>query len=96
MTDCIEIDISKWKSIFSHHIRNASKEKEKDLFENNLNTQTGVNRSTFLKAALRNQVLSYYRDELLKDDFRLNRIRELWNWITLFLLIFGPNFPYDY
>lgn len=77
MTDCIEIDISKRKSIFLHQIRNASKEKEKDLFESNLNTQTGVNRSTFLKAALRNQVLSYYRDELLKDDFRLNRIREL-------------------
>ena len=42
-----------------------------------MNKQTWVNRSMFLKAALRNQVFSYYQDELLKDDSPLERIQEL-------------------
>ena len=83
MTEYIENDITKWKSIFSWSI------------ENNLNTQTRVNKSTYLKTALRNQVFSYDQDELLTDDGRLNKIRELWRRITSFLLIFRPKFLYD-
>ena len=83
MTEYIENDITKWKSIFSWSI------------ENNLNTQTRVNKSTYLKTALRNQVFSYDQDELLTDDGRLNKIRELWRRITSFLLILRPKFLYD-
>ena len=55
----------------------CAKRKIKRSIENNMNKQTWINRSTFLKAALRNQVFSYYQDELLKDDSRLERIQEL-------------------
>ena len=48
--------------------RKFVKRKRKRSIENNLNTQTQVNRSTYLKTALRNQVFSYNQDELLKDD----------------------------
>ena len=44
------------------------KRKRKRSIENNLNTQTQVHRSTYIKKALRNQVFSYNQDELLKDD----------------------------
>ena len=53
----------------------CAKRKIKRSIENNLNTQTRVNRSTYLKTALGNQVFSYDRDELLTDDGRLNRIQ---------------------
>ena len=53
-----------------------AKGKIKKSIENNLNTQTWVNRSTCLKTALRNHVSSYNQDELLKDDGRDDRIRE--------------------
>ena len=70
------------------------KRKRKRSIENNLNTQTQVHRSTYIKTALRNQVFSYNQDELLKDDDWLNRIWELLRWITLFLLILRPKFPW--
>ena len=57
----------------------CAKSKIKRSIENNLNTQTWVNRSTYLKTVLRNQVFTNNRGELLTtDDGRLNRIRELW------------------
>ena len=43
-----------------------AKRKIKRSAENNLNTQTRVNRSTYLKTVLRNQVFSNDRDELLQ------------------------------
>ena len=90
-TNLIENGITKWKSISSYQIRNAPKEKEKDLAatENNLNAQTQVIR--YLKRVLRNQVYSYNQDELLKDDGWLNTI-QVWRWVTSFLLIFSPKF----
>ena len=36
--------------------------------KNNLNTQSWVNSSTYLKTALSNKVFSYNRDKLLKDE----------------------------
>ena len=95
MTECVENGITKWKSIFSPQIKKYAKRKRKRSIENNLNAQTRINRSTYLKRVLRNQVYSYNRDELLKDNGWLNRIRELWRWITSFLLIFRPKFLYD-
>ena len=44
----------------------CTKRKRKRSIENNLNTQTRVNRSTYLKTVLRNQVFSNDRDELLQ------------------------------
>ena len=44
----------------------CAKRKIKRSIENNLNTQTWVNRSTYLKTVLRNQVFSNDRDELLQ------------------------------
>ena len=44
----------------------CAKSKIKRSIENNLNTQTRVNRSTYLKTVLRNQVFSNNRDELLQ------------------------------
>ena len=43
-----------------------AKLKIKRSIENNLNTQTRVNKSTYLKTVLRNQVFSNNRDELLQ------------------------------
>ena len=42
------------------------KSKIKRSIENNLNTQTWVNRSTYLKTVLRNQIFSNNRGELLQ------------------------------
>ena len=44
----------------------CAKRKIKRSIENNLNTQTRVNRSTYLKTVLRNQVFSNDQDELLQ------------------------------
>ena len=44
----------------------CTKSKIKRSIENNLNTQTRVNRSTYLKTVLRNQVFSNNRGELLQ------------------------------
>ena len=52
--------------------QNRTKTKIKRHIKNNLNTQTWVNRSTYLKTALRKQLFSYNQDELLKEN------RELW------------------
>ena len=78
ITECIENDITKRKSIFSRQIRNAPKKnkKHKDL-ENDLNTQASANRSTYLKTVLRDQVFNYNRDKILKNDGQLHRIQEL-------------------
>ena len=46
----------------------CAKRKIKRSVENNLNQQARVNRSTCQKTALGNQVFSYDRDELLKND----------------------------
>ena len=46
----------------------CAKRKIKRSIENNLNTQTWVNRSTYLKTMPRNQVSACNPDELLKDD----------------------------
>ena len=44
----------------------CAKSKIKRSIENNLNTQTRVNRSIYLKTVLRNQVFSNNRGELLQ------------------------------
>ena len=44
----------------------CAKRKIKRSIENSLNTQTRVNRSTYLKIVQRNQVFSNNRDELLQ------------------------------
>ena len=44
----------------------CAKRKIKRSIENNLNTQTRVNRSTYLKSMLRNQLFSNNQDELLR------------------------------
>ena len=56
------------KKYFLAPDQKCAKRKIKRSIENNLNTETRVNRSTYLKRALRNQAYSYNRDELLKDD----------------------------
>ena len=55
------------KKYFLAPDQKCSKRKIKRSIENNLNTETLVNRSTYLKRALRNLAYSYNRDELLKD-----------------------------
>ena len=44
----------------------CAKRKIKRSIENKMNTQTRVNKSTYLKTGLRNQVFSNDRDELLQ------------------------------
>ena len=61
MTDCIE-------KYFLVPDQKCAKRKIKRSVENNLNTPTWVNKSTYLKRALRNQVYSYDRDKLLKEN----------------------------
>ena len=56
------------KKYFLAPDQKCSKRKIKRSIENSLNTQNWVNGLTYLKRALRNQVYSYNRDELLKDD----------------------------
>ena len=56
------------KKEFSRDRSEMHLKKKKRSIENNLNTQTRVNRSTYLKTELRNQLFSYNRGELLKDD----------------------------
>ena len=79
------------KKYFLAADQKCTKRKIKRSIENNLNAQTRVNRSTYLKRVLRNQVYSYNQDELLKDDGWLNTI-QVWRWVTSFLLIFSPKF----
>ena len=67
MTDCIENGITNEK-YFLVPDQKCAKRKIKRSVENNLNTQTWVNKSTYLKRALRNQVYSYDRDKLLKEN----------------------------
>lgn len=64
-----------------------AKRQRKRFIENSLNTQTLVHRSIYLKLALKNQVFSYNRDELLRHDDLFDRIWKIWKW-TSFLLIF--------
>ena len=65
------------KKHFLAQDQKCAKRKIKRSIENNLNTQTRVNKSIYLKTALRNQVFSYNRDDLLKDDGRFDMIQEL-------------------
>ena len=72
----------------------CAKRKIKRSIENNLNTQTRVNRSTYLKTVLRNQVFSNDRDELLQMMADSIGFENFERWITSFLLIFKPKFLY--